>query len=112
MTCAEADRIRREGPSVVIERLDGVARVSLTCSVDQADVIKARLEQLRCARQLAEGHPERDGLKLGMADNLSEELDIVYGLFTSFGGERSGKRQSGASDNVDALPPAPLEGQS
>ena len=27
MTCAEADRIRRERPGLVVERLDGVARV-------------------------------------------------------------------------------------
>jgi len=86
MTCAEADRIRREGPGLTVERMDGVARVILTCSVDHADIIKARFEQLRCVRQLAEGHPEQAGLRLGASDNLLEELEIVYGLFTSFGG--------------------------
>ncbi len=94
MTCAEADRIRREGPGVVVERLDGVARVILTCSVDYADIIKARLEQMRCARQLAEGNPETEGLKLGLADNLLEELEIVYGIFTSFEDSGVGKLQS------------------
>lgn len=82
MTCAEADRIRREGPGLVVERMDGLARVILTCSVDHADVIKARWEQLRCARQLAQGHPEQAGLKLGASDNLMEEPEIVYELFS------------------------------
>ena len=82
MTCTEADRVKREGPTLTVERMDGVARVILTCSVDHADIIKARWEQLRCVRQLAEGHPEQAGLKLGASDNLREELEIVYGLFS------------------------------
>lgn len=105
MTCAEADRIRREGPGLTVERMDGVARVILTCSVDHADIIKARWEQLRCARQLAEGHPEQSGLKLGLSDNLLEELDIVYGLFTVFG-ESGAASARAVPQRVEAMPPA------
>jgi len=101
MTCAEADSIKQNGPQVVVERLDGVARVILTCSVDQAE--------LRCARQLAEGHPEREGLKLGMGDNFSEEMEIMYGLFTSFGESGAASARACGPRNAEALPPASPE---
>ena len=53
---------------------------------DSRDLERCRAEQMRCVRQLAEGHPEQSGLRLGLADNFAEELEIVYGLFTSESG--------------------------
>lgn len=63
-----------------------------------ADLERCRAEQARCVRQLAEGHTEQHGLRMGLTDWFAEELELEYGLFTSFGDSGAGKLQSQLRD--------------
>lgn len=72
MTSAEADRIRREGPRVVVERLDGVARFSYEAILTEQQ--EARLELLASGPIVRPLTARQRGLIDSITDLVAEEI--------------------------------------
>ena len=72
MTCAEADRIRREGPILTVERLDGVARVSYQAILSEQQEASAALAEAGAGPRPLTIH--QHGLAMWLADLVAEEI--------------------------------------
>lgn len=95
MTCAEADRIRREGPGLVVERMDGVARVSYQAILTEQQESRAALLEANAGPRPLTAH--QHGLAMWLADLVAEEI-------LSFGESREGERQSASASVAEATP--------
>ena len=72
MTCAEADRIRREGPSLTVERLDGAARFSYEAILTEQQEAKVALLASGVVTRPLTIH--QHGLVMWLADLVAEEI--------------------------------------
>lgn len=72
MTCAEADRIRREGPGLTVERLDGAARVSYQAILTEQQEARAALLEANTGQRPLTLH--QHGLCMWLADLVAEEI--------------------------------------
>ena len=72
LTCTEADRIRREGPSLTVERMDGVARVSYQAILSEQQEARAALAEANAGPRPLTLH--QHGLAMWLADLVAEEI--------------------------------------